>query len=136
MKYFAKGDASVDFHTAAYFDREKGFFRALGYRWGSLTEIFASKVREAYDRATKRGIVGNTLTGEGRLLGGLLVVAGGKILYEYREEGFGDLLTVERVVEAIYQAEGKHFESVPPNQQTVVSGHEEVCNEDECGISG
>ncbi len=109
MKYFVRKSTdsrSSQLSTAIYLDDTKGFNRAQGYRIGSIMDIFSARVRQAFNRARGKGIEG-TLTGDGRLLGGLMVVGSGKIWYEYREENYGDLVIIEHVLEAIYEAIGR-----------------------------
>lgn len=57
---------------------------ALGMRWEGLTSLMKPSVVKNAKRASAKGVKGN-LKGEGRLLGGLLVVGGDGIAFEHRE---------------------------------------------------
>lgn len=104
-KYF-KLSCRKELNCDVFYDRSKSFYEAQGMRWGSFMGIFSSKTRTAYKRASEKGITGSH-SGEGRLLGGLMVVRNGKVWYEYKEENYGDLVVVERVSEAIYESFGE-----------------------------
>ena len=109
MRYFSRKSTdsqSSQISTGIYLDGTKGFNQAQGYRIGSIMDVFSARVRQALSRARGKGIEG-TLSGDGRLLGGLLVVGSGKIWYEYREENYGDLVIIEHVIAAIYEAIGR-----------------------------
>jgi len=84
-----------------YLDDARAFFvRILGNRWAKMTWLFSSKARANVARAKKKGFSGN-LRGEGLLLGGLIVVAPGDggIVFEFREEMFGDHADPKQVLE-------------------------------------
>ena len=107
-KYF-KLCCKEELNCDVFYDRSKGFYDVQGMRWGSIMGIFSSKTRAAYKRASDKGITGS-FSGEGRLLGGLMIVRDGKIWYEYREENYGDFVVVERVSQAIFESFGKVYE--------------------------
>jgi len=89
-----------------YLDDNKRFFEAIGDRWLGLTGFFKPSVWANLNRAKKKGFEGN-MQGEGRLLGGVLVV-GPKdtgILYEHREEVWGDHADLEEVVAVVKKAQ-------------------------------
>ena len=69
----------------------------FGYS-GMTTTDFWSRYRKATGQIGR----GN-MKGEGRLLGGVLVVGPGEtgVVYDYREKEFGDHAPVEEVVEAV-----------------------------------
>lgn len=57
---------------------------ALGMRWEGLSSLMKPSVIQNAKRASAKGVKGN-LKGEGRLLGGLLVVGGDGVAFEHRE---------------------------------------------------
>ena len=61
-----------------FYDPNKGFFKAQGFRKASLATLLSKRVRAAISRATGKGIKG-TLNGDGTVLGGLMVVSSDKI---------------------------------------------------------
>ncbi|CAB1119444.1 unnamed protein product [Ectocarpus sp. CCAP 1310/34] len=85
-----------------YFDEEKAFFNALGMRWEGLSSLMKPSVISNAKRASAKGVKGN-LKGEGRLLGGLLVVGGGDsgIAFEHREAVFGDHASMDAIMAAV-----------------------------------
>jgi hypothetical protein len=56
-----------------YFDSDKSFFKSIGNNWASLFQLLHPKFISNTLRARSKNIGGN-LEGEGRLLGGLLVM--------------------------------------------------------------
>mmetsp|Transcript_21149 Transcript_21149/g.29644 ORF Transcript_21149/g.29644 Transcript_21149/m.29644 type:complete len:121 (-) Transcript_21149:215-577(-) len=85
-----------------YLDEEKNFFKALGDRWlGIISGFTSSRVWKNVDRAKNGGYKGN-LKGEGRLLGGVLVVGKGDegVLADFREEVWGDHADPKDILEA------------------------------------
>ena len=86
-----------------FFDAEKGFYKAQCYRWLGLHSLLWPSVIAAIRRTSNNGITGNT-RGEGRLLGGLLVVSNKNIHFEHREEYFGDLATMDSIKSAVANA--------------------------------
>lgn len=86
-----------------YFDQEKKFFMAIGggkLRWGGYMDIFKPSFLKRYKEASSNGVKGN-LEGEGRILGGLYIVAPGRVIYEYPESEFGDHAPVDEVMEIL-----------------------------------
>ncbi|CAM9360948.1 unnamed protein product [Hapterophycus canaliculatus] len=86
-----------------YFDQEKSFFNALGMRWEGLSSMMKPSVIKNAKRASAKGVSGN-LKGEGRLLGGLLVVGGEgdpDIAFEHREAVFGDHASMDDIMAAV-----------------------------------
>lgn len=57
---------------------------ALGMRWEGLSSVMKPSVIKNVKRASNKGVKGN-LKGEGRLLGGLLVLGKDGIAFEHRE---------------------------------------------------
>jgi len=104
------------FNGPVYLDEEKTFFKeVLGNRWSSLAGTLRPSVLSHYRDITKRGIKGN-FEGEGRLMGGLLVLSpkpyvpeGSQdkeetnIVFEHREETFGDHSDPAKVLAAVKQ---------------------------------
>jgi len=84
-----------------YLDSERNFFKLLGDRWLGLTGFFMPSVWSNIQRAKAKGIEGN-MEGEGKLLGGLLVVGPNDqgVLFVHREEVWGDHAKLEDVLEA------------------------------------
>ena len=83
-----------------YLDEEKEFYKAQGNRWLGLYALLWPSVISAIRRNGKTNVKGNT-RGEGRLLGGLLVMSSEAILFEHREEYFGDLATIDSIKMAV-----------------------------------
>ena len=75
-----------------YHDPNMGFYKAQGNRYLSYLALMWPSVKEAIQRADSKGIKGNT-RGDGHYLGGVLVVQKGGILFEHREEFFGNQVT-------------------------------------------
>jgi hypothetical protein len=85
-----------------YLDEERSFQKFLGDRWLGLKGMFYPSVWKNGSRAQKRypGLEGD-LKGEGRRLGGLVVVDGqGEVVYQYNEKVFGDHAPLEEVYSA------------------------------------
>ena len=86
-----------------YLDNSKGFFAALGSRTLGYEALMWPSVINAFRRAMGKNIEG-TLSGEGRLLGGLLVATTERVWYQHKEEYFGDWPSNSDVVAAIESA--------------------------------
>jgi len=84
-----------------YLDQDKSLFKLLGDRWLGFTGFLSPKVWGNLNRAKGKGFEGN-MEGEGRLLGGLLVVGPGDqgVIFEYKEEVWGDHADLKDVLEA------------------------------------
>lgn len=89
--------------TQTYLDAERGFQVALGDRWLGLQGLLYPSVWKNGNRAqTKYPELQGDLKGEGRRLGGLLVVdSKGQVQYSYLEKVFGDHAPMEEVVSAV-----------------------------------
>lgn len=89
--------------TQTYLDAERGFQVALGDRWLGLQGLLFPSVWKAGKRAqTKYPELEGDLKGEGRRLGGLLVVdSKGQVQYSYLEKVFGDHAPTEEVMAAV-----------------------------------
>lgn len=90
-----------------FIDEEKGFICALGGgtpNYLPATQGLLNKeVRTNYARAKEKNIEGN-LKGEGRFLGGLLLVDENGVQFEYKEKVFGDHAQVSDVLDACRKA--------------------------------
>jgi hypothetical protein len=73
------------FAGPVYFDEAKGFYMAQGLRWLGFHALLWPCVIRAIMRANKRNVVGTT-GGEGRLLGGMLLVSTRDVHFEHREQ--------------------------------------------------
>jgi len=110
------------FKTNIFLDEKKDFFtKILGDRWLGASGFLMPSVHANLKRAKAKGMVGN-MEGEGRLLGGLLVVKNSTIIYQYREEVWGDhapLATVREVCQKLAAASASSSSS-----SSVASGGE------------
>jgi len=108
-KYFQGGKV--------YVDEDKKFYSALGGGHlpvlGLLNGLFRPSVWKNITRANSKNMAGN-LKGEGRILGGLLVVGKGNrgVVYQYNEKVYGDHAPIEEVLKACQVA------SSPTNTNT------------------
>jgi len=102
-----------------FLDTKKDFFsKILGDRWLGASGFLMPSVHANLKRAKAKNFVGN-MEGEGRLLGGVLIVKDSTILYQFREEVWGDhapLATVREVCQKLAQA------SSSSSSSTVASG--------------
>jgi len=82
FRNFFKGDIYLDSNRIFYGPK---------HRWMLLRALIRPSVWSSVCRARRKGIAGN-VQGEGRLLGGLFVLAPDQkgIVFEYREKEFGD----------------------------------------------
>jgi len=89
-----------------YLDSSRELYQAIGDRWLGLTGFLKPSVWKNVNRAKQKGFEGN-MEGEGRLLGGVLVVGPNDmgILFEHREEVWGDHADVSEVVAAVKRIE-------------------------------
>lgn len=89
--------------TETYLDGERRFKTALGDRWLGLQGMLYPSVWKNGKRATaKYPDLAGDLKGEGRRLGGLLVVdKKGEVRYSYLEKVFGDHAPMEEVLAAV-----------------------------------
>ncbi|CAN0374720.1 unnamed protein product, partial [Ascophyllum nodosum] len=85
-----------------YFDEEKAFFNSLGMRWEGQSALLKPSVIRNIARVQTRGVKGN-FEGEGKLLGGLLVVGTGDsgVKFEHKEAVFGDHAKMEDIMAAV-----------------------------------
>jgi len=90
------------FKNDIFWDQDKLFYKAIGNNWAGFTSLLKPRVWKNFFRAQAKGYTGN-LKGEGRLLGGLLVIGPAKqgILLEYKEKEFGDHAKLDDVVKAV-----------------------------------
>lgn len=118
-----------------YLDLDKGFYKAIGDRWAGLSSIFSMKMlKNAIESYNDKDVKGN-LKGEGRLLGGVLVVPAGAATpaYLHKEAFFGNFAPPAEVKKALCDAlrikysEAKEKVVVEPATSAKV-----VCTEDAC----
>jgi len=97
-----------------YHDASKGFFRALGNRWLGFSGYFNPTVWRHALRAWWNGVEGNT-EGEGRLLGGVIVVSPptpespAAVIFQHEESVWGDHADMDKLrfaCEKIQKIEG------------------------------
>ncbi|CAG8587379.1 5166_t:CDS:2 [Ambispora gerdemannii] len=102
-------DFNMDYWKGSiYLDESKGFYRALGngdLRWESIFGMFKPKVVKNYLRQKKEINCDGNMVGEGRILGGLLILNPGDqgVAFDYREKIMGDHAPLEHVLQACYQ---------------------------------
>lgn len=86
----------------SFLDEDRSFQKFLGDRWLGVQGMLYPSVWKNGSRATKKyPTLEGDLKGEGRRLGGLLVVDGeGQVVYQYNEKVFGDHAPMEEVYEA------------------------------------
>jgi hypothetical protein len=85
---------------AMFLDTDRKFYAAQGNRWGSIFDLISASLF-ATRRAARRGITGGSMSGEGRLLGGVLLMTADEIIYEHREKKYGDFLENEILLQVI-----------------------------------
>lgn len=94
--YF-KGDLYLDQNLATY----KGLGFGRSSKLGVGTQLFGSTFRNANAAANAKGIDGN-LQGDGLQYGGTYVIKdGGQVLFEHKQEKFGDHPDVSKIVDAL-----------------------------------
>lgn len=89
-----------------YFDEEKAFFQSLGMRWqgllsGMTSPTVWSNIRRVKANSKENGYEGN-FVGEGRLLGGLMIVGAGEsgVKYVHQEKVWGDHASISDILAA------------------------------------
>jgi len=84
-----------------YLDQDRSLFQALGDRWLGWRGFFLPSVWKNIIRAKKKGVQGN-MEGEGRLLGGVIVVgpANQGVLFVHLEKVWGDRADTDEVIKA------------------------------------
>ncbi|KAG0369803.1 hypothetical protein BC939DRAFT_475515 [Gamsiella multidivaricata] len=97
-------------HGKVYFDPEKAFYKALGggrLREGGWEQMIRPSFWVNLVRNKQSGVKGN-FEGDGRILGGLLVVNAddGGIAYEHIEKVWGDIAHADKVLEACSRVSG------------------------------
>lgn len=100
---FLEAFAEKGGETQTYLDEARGFKLALGDRWLGIQGLLYPSVWKNGKRAqTKYPELEGDLKGEGRRLGGLLVVdKKGEVQYSYLEKVFGDHAPMEEVLAAV-----------------------------------
>ena len=93
-------------------DEGRAFFKALGEKWGSLLSLMSPSFISKYRAAQKTVDGDGDAKGEGRLLGGVLVVRQGQggVAWQHKESTFGDRAEPQAVLDAVRrlsQAESK-----------------------------
>lgn len=93
--YFSDGDI--------YLDEEKKIYDALGNRWVGVSAIFSPRTWYNIFQSKKNKDVQGNLKGEGRLLGGVMVVGKGDkgCVYVHREEVIGEFADLAEVGQAL-----------------------------------
>ncbi|KAF9133418.1 hypothetical protein BG015_003560 [Linnemannia schmuckeri] len=94
-----------------YFDKSKGFYKALGggqLRWASIDQLIRPSLWLNALRNLRSGVRGNLLVGEGRIFGGLYIVRKGDqgIAYKFEETVLGNLAPISKVLEVCSQISG------------------------------
>jgi len=84
-----------------FLDQQRRLFEALGSRWLGGSGFLRPSVWRNVVRAKLSGVQGNS-EGEGRLLGGVVVIGPGEqgVLYVHKEEVWGDHAPVDEVLAA------------------------------------
>ncbi|KAG0323677.1 hypothetical protein BGZ99_002617 [Dissophora globulifera] len=93
-----------------YFDSEKAFYKALGggqLRTGGWEQLIKPAFWGNFFRNKRSGVKGN-FEGDGKILGGLLLVKAndGGIAYEHIEKVWGDIAHPDQVLEACSRVSG------------------------------
>jgi hypothetical protein len=91
-----------------HLDETKAFFRAVGGGFLQKSSLFLTLINpvKMYKIVQNFMSIGertprNNLTGEGLIMGGLMVFKeGGEIVYSHREKEWGDCAPIEEVLEA------------------------------------
>ncbi|KAG9065183.1 hypothetical protein KI688_002505 [Linnemannia hyalina] len=94
-----------------YFDKSKGFYKALGggkLSWASIDQLIRPTLWFNTLRNLRSGVRGNLLVGEGRIFGGLYIVRKGDegIAYKFEETVLGNLAPISKILEVCSQVSG------------------------------
>ena len=115
-----------------YYDEDRGFNKAQGNRYQSYIALLSPSVISAVNRTNSKGIKGNT-RGEGHYLGGVLVVRKGRIIFEHREEYFGDNVSAVREIvtaaTAPFSTKSKKAKSAASNEKEIPESEEKLMKE-------
>lgn len=125
---FFKGDVVVD--------NDQRCYKALGFRRMNLLTLgpalLAKVSRDAMGKAKQQGIA-NNLKGDGFQNGGLLVVAaGGRVLYEYRQENPADHAPNSDILQALNLSPDPTPAEAPPSSPSKTPAP--VCTDDVCSM--
>ncbi|CAG8580537.1 13697_t:CDS:2 [Ambispora leptoticha] len=139
-------DFNMDYWMGSiYLDESKGFYRALGngeLKWESPFAMLKPTVLMNYRRQKKETDCDGNMVGEGRILGGLLIMKPGDqgVAFDYHEKTFGDHAPLEHVLQACYQVSLKKNTN-PDLKQQVEKEVEKLKNEgfkrvEVCSVDG
>ncbi|KAI9002172.1 hypothetical protein DFJ74DRAFT_696953 [Hyaloraphidium curvatum] len=88
--------------SPVYLDTTKAFYRFIGAGsliWADPSDLTSPEAKVHGDRARAKKVKGN-MKGEGRIMGGLVVVNTAGAIYIYNEKIFGDHAPLGEVAEA------------------------------------
>ncbi|KAG0056313.1 hypothetical protein BGZ83_005680 [Gryganskiella cystojenkinii] len=134
-----------------YFDKTKGFYKALGggkLRWASIDQLLRPSMWFNAIRNLRSGVRGNLLVGEGRIFGGLYIVRQGDqgIAYQFEETVFGNLAPISKVLEVCSQISGVDLKEaeilkaqrqdaqVQERKEAAVAAGQTECEGDVCAL--
>lgn len=85
-----------------YIDRNRTCFKAIGDLYSGASGLFSFAFLKNLSRAKGKNFKGNT-KGEGRYLGGVLIVGPGSqgVVYQYNEQAWGDHAPLDSVYAAL-----------------------------------
>lgn len=83
-----------------FLDPDRGIYKAMGDLYLGLGGFFLPSVWSNLRRAKDKQVEGN-MEGEGRYLGGLLIVENNNVVYEYKEKVWGDHAPLDQVTKAL-----------------------------------
>uniref|UniRef100_A0A8R1DY18 Peroxiredoxin-like 2A n=1 Tax=Caenorhabditis japonica TaxID=281687 RepID=A0A8R1DY18_CAEJA len=90
--WFTEGDVYLDTERHFYGPNERWLPIWMGFlRWGTYSNVYKAK----------RANVGGNLAGEGRLLGGVYLIADNNIVYTHLEKEWGDAANIDEVKAAV-----------------------------------